>query len=211
MFIVTEQSKILLDGKEMWPSQDFLLSEENHLDEKNMIDIRKESSRESVSGVKNVGVGEVIDIGQFSSLEKLLRVNGYGMRFIRNLKKAFNKGEGINAELLLEEVENAKVLCIQYGQTFIKNSLNYGKLKNSLLLLFDNEIILGCRSRLAEAKRLDFDSKKFFDLRNCSRFTELTVLKFHQDIYHNGIETTLCKLRHIYWIIRARQRIKSIL
>ena len=55
----------------------------------------------------------------------------------------------------------------------LKNSLNYGKWKNSLLLFIDNENILRCRSRLAESKRLDFDSKNSVLLRNCSRFTEL--------------------------------------
>ena len=62
---------------------------------------------------------------------QLLRVTGYVMRFVRNFTKVFNKGEGINDELLLEEVENAKLLWVKYEQAFIKNSLNYGKLKNS--------------------------------------------------------------------------------
>ena len=57
----------------MWPSQDFLLSEDKDLDEENVVDSCRESSI-NVSGVENVGVGEVIDIGRFSSLEKLLRV-----------------------------------------------------------------------------------------------------------------------------------------
>ena len=193
----------------MWPSQDFLLSEEKDLDE-NVVDPCKESSI-NVSGVENVGVGEVIDIGWFSSLETLLRVTGYVMRFVRNLKKVSNKGEGINGESLLEEVENTKLLWVKYEQSFIKNSLNYEKLKNSLLLFADNENILHCRSRLAEAKRLDFDSKNLILLRNYSRFTELTVLSFHQVVKHNCVETTLCRLRDVYWIIRGRQRVKSIL
>ena len=47
---------------------------------------------------------------------------------------------------------------MKHEQSLIKNSFNYGKLKNLLLLFIDNEII-SCRSRLAEGKRLDFDSK----------------------------------------------------
>ena len=101
----------MLVGEEMWPSQDFLLSEDKDLDE-NVVDPCKESSI-NVSGVENVGVGEVIDIGRFSSLETLLRVTGYVMRFVRNLKKVSNKGEGVNGELLLEEVENTKLLWVK--------------------------------------------------------------------------------------------------
>ena len=73
------------------------------------------------------------DIGHFGYLEKLLRVTGYKMRFARNLKKVFIKGKGINDESLLEEVENAKLLWVKYERSYIKNLLNYGKLKNSLL------------------------------------------------------------------------------
>lgn len=58
--------------------------------------------------------------------------------------------------------------------------------KNSLLSFISNEKTLRCRSRLAEAKRLNFDSKNPILQRNCSRYTEVTVLKFHQDVYHNG-------------------------
>ena len=123
--------KFLLVGEEMWPSQDFLLSEDKDLDEENVVDSCRESSI-NVSGVENVGVGEIIDISRFSSLEKLLRITGYVMRIVRNLKKVFNKGEGINGKLLLEEVENANLLWVKYEKTFIKNPLNYGKLKNSL-------------------------------------------------------------------------------
>ena len=133
------------------------------------------------------------------------------MKFVRNLRKVFNKSEGVSGELLLEEVENTKLLWVKHEQSFIKNSLNYKKLIISLILFIDNENILRCRSRLAETKRLDFDSENPILLGNCSRFTELTVIKFHQDVYHNGVETTLCKSRDIYWNIRGRQRVKSIL
>ena len=96
--------KFLLVGEEIWSSLDFLLSEDKDLEE-NVNDSCRESSA-NVRSVENVGVGEVIDISRFSSLEKLLRVTNYVMRFSRNLKKIFNKSEGTNKELMLEEVEN---------------------------------------------------------------------------------------------------------
>ena len=53
--------------------------------EENVVKSCGESSI-NISDVENVGVGEVIDIGRSSSLKKLLRVTGYVMRFVRNLK-----------------------------------------------------------------------------------------------------------------------------
>ena len=44
-----------------------------------------------------------------------------------------------------------------------------------------------------------------------SKFTSLVVLKCHHDIYHCGVQATLCNLRNNYWIVRGRQKIKSIL
>ena len=82
--------KFLLVG-EMWPSQEFLLSEGKDLEE-NVVDSCRDSSV-NVCGLENIGVDEVIDIGRFSSLDKL--------------KNVFNKSEDLNRELLLE-VENAK-------------------------------------------------------------------------------------------------------
>ena len=77
----------------MWPSQDFLSSEDKDL-EQNVVGTCRESSI-NIDGVENVGVGEVMDIGWFSSLEALLGVTGYVMRSVRNLEKISNKGEGI--------------------------------------------------------------------------------------------------------------------
>ena len=56
------------------------------------------------------------------------------------------------------------------------------KIKNSLLLFIANEKSLHCRSRLAGAKRLNFDSKNPVLQRNYSKYTDVTVLKFHQDV-----------------------------
>ena len=48
-------------------------------------------------------------------------VTGCVIRFVKNLKKVFNTGEGTNGELLLEEAENAKLLWVKYEQPFIIN------------------------------------------------------------------------------------------
>ena len=198
--------KFLLVGEEMWPSQDFLLPRDIDFEEK-----ISNKSVVTVSVVGNIGVGEIVDAKRYGSLEKLLRVTTFVWRFLSNLKKKLNGLEVRTGELELEEIEYAKFLWVKYEQSFIKNSENYGKLKNSLNLFIDENNVIRCRSRLIEAKQLDYYSKNPILLRNDSRFTELIILKFHQDVYHNGVETTLCNLRNIYWIIRGRQRVKSVI
>ena len=60
--------KFLLVG-EMWPSQEFLLSEGKDLEE-NVVDSCRDSSV-NVCGLENIGVDEVIDIGRFSSEKRI--------------------------------------------------------------------------------------------------------------------------------------------
>ena len=37
------------------------------------------------------------------------------------------------------------------------------------------------------------------------------VLQCHHDVYHCGVQATLCKLWNNYWIVWGRQKVKSIL
>ena len=48
-------------------------------------------------------------------------------------------------------------------------------------------------------------------MRNYLKFTSLVVLKYHHDVYHCGLQATLCNLRNNYWIVQGRQKIKLIL
>ena len=104
-------SKFLLVGEEMWPSQDFLSSEDKDL-EQNVVDTCRESSI-NIDGVENVGVGEVMDIGWFSSLEALLGVTGYVMRSVRNLEKISNKGEGIKRWIVVRGSWKCKIIMCE--------------------------------------------------------------------------------------------------
>ena len=75
--------------KEMWPSQEFLLPKN--------VDLEEKGSREVVSSVNvnlsgsEVGVGKVIDCSRFSSLNKLVWVTGFVLRYVHSLK-AFLSG-----------------------------------------------------------------------------------------------------------------------
>ena len=84
-------------------------------------------------------------------------------------------------------------------------------MKNSLNLFIDSEDVIRCSSRIAEANQLAFNEKCPKLLRNYSKFTKLVALKCRQDVYHCGVQATLCNLQNNYWIVRGRQKVKSIL
>ena len=85
------EPEFLLGGKEMWPSQEFLLPKN--------VDLEEKGSREVVSSVNvnfsgsEVGIGKVIDCGRFSSLNKLVRVRGLVLRYVHNLKAFLSECE----------------------------------------------------------------------------------------------------------------------
>ena len=103
------------------------------------VDLEEKGSREVVSSAnvnfsrRDVGIGKVIDCGRFSSLNKLVRVTGFMLRYVHNLKAFLSGSEVTKGDLLFEEIEKSKLIWLKYEQYFIKNSENYTKLKNSLI------------------------------------------------------------------------------
>ena len=91
----------------------------------------------NVSG-SEVGNGKVIDCGRFNQLNKLVRVTGFVLRYVHNVKAFLSGCEVAKADLLFDETEKSKLICVKHEQCFIKNSENYSKLKNQLNLIIDS-------------------------------------------------------------------------
>ena len=89
LLVVVKGTKFLFGGKEIWPSQEFLLPKN--------VDSEGKGNREVAYSVNvnfsgsEVGIRKSIDCGGFSSLNKLVRVTGFGLRYVHNLK-AFLSG-----------------------------------------------------------------------------------------------------------------------
>ena len=115
-------------------------------------------------------------------------------------------GVKLQKEMLFEEIEKLKLVWVKDGQYLIKNPENYTKLKNSLNLFIDSQDVIRCRSRVAEANQFKFNEKCVILLRNDSKLTSLVVLKCHYDVYHCGVQATLCNLRNNYWIVWGCQK-----
>ena len=85
----------------MWPSQEFLLLSN--------IDLEEMGNREVVSSVNvsfsgsEVVIGKVIDCGRFSSLNKFVRVTGFVLRYVHNLKAFLSECEVKKGDLLFED------------------------------------------------------------------------------------------------------------
>ena len=195
----------LLYGVAHWPPQDFIsLSSE---------EITKEGVGEStVMGVnsKPEGIGEAIDCTRFSSLDKLLRVTSYVLRFINNIKFRIGKTEVIfNDELSTDDTNASKTICLKYEQSFIVAESKFDKLKSSLKLFCDKDSIWRLKTRLNQLITLSYNNKCPILLRSQSHFTMLVIWKIHEKTYHSGVGVTLSNIRELYWIVKGRRVVKK--
>ena len=84
-------------------------------------------------------------------------------------------------------------------------------LEGSLKLFNYADIILRLRGRFAHSKQI-YVEKPFILLRDLtSYFTVLVIRDAHKDVPHQGIESTLSFIRSIYWTLKGRKTVKSVL
>ena len=156
--------KFLLCGWEDWPSQEFVLSQKDkRLEEK----VTQNVVLSVV--VKSKSIGNVINCGDYSSMDKLLRVASYVFRFIFNFcTKVTKRNNFKSGGISTEEINSSKKLCIKHEQSFIINSGKFGKNKNSLKLFCDDENILRLNTRISNFENFNYDKKYPILLRNDS-------------------------------------------
>ena len=158
------------------------------------------------------------------------------LRFIRNLKKKTRKKKIKNKNKLLNnnkeedvqhddeedeqqddeedvqwltgrEYTNAKLVWIKDVQT----SLNLDTSKRKQLRLFTDENGLWrCEGRLDKAD-IPNDSKQPILLPKNQKFSELVVIKAHNEVKHRGLKETLNEIRKEFWISQPRNFIKRII
>ena len=193
----------LIKDKSLWP-QTLVLDEPSEAQEE-----KRKTNVLLVTENQKPGVSQVIEIGKYSSLDKLLRITAYVCRFIRNLK-AKRTGEEIIVEpLTVPEIMLAERFWIMEVQAELQNESKYNLLVQQLGIE-ENQGILRCRGRLENAD-LEMEGKFPIILPRKHRFTELLVRKMHAKVGHEGLRVTLAEVRSKYWITKGRQFVKKVI
>ena len=154
--------EFLLDVVEKWPSQEF----RNSVKEKDTADISGEILIcSAVVEPLIIGVGKIVDLERFSSMDRLLRATSYVLRFVHNIKSRVIKNLKLpTGYLSSEEFDNSRALWLKYEQGLIMfdSDCNYEKLKHSLNLYEDENNILGLKSRFDSLETFYHDKKKSY-------------------------------------------------
>ncbi|XP_065917809.1 uncharacterized protein [Dysidea avara] len=164
------------------------------------------------------GLHHVLNISNYSTLNRLLLITVHVLRFIFNLRHPGHRQTG---PISATELDKARKLWINDCQkavywreitnlTSTSPSKKRLTLVRQLRLLLDKEGILRCGGRIHNAPLSELTEFPYF-LPYRHPFTALIIRSIHIKLYHTGIIGTLTAIRQSYWIPRGRQYVKMLL
>ncbi|XP_065911263.1 uncharacterized protein [Dysidea avara] len=158
----------------------------------------------------------IIDISRYSSINRLLAVTAYVLRFSNNLHKPQNKICGALSSSELAHARRHIIKGIQH-MTYreeltylLKKQSKCPTLVRQLRLFLDDNQLLRCGGRIHNAPTSELAKFPILLPINCS-FTDLIVMDTHTKLHHGGVSITVTALRQVYWIPSARQYVRKLL
>lgn len=156
----------------------------------------------------------VFELERYGKLKRVLRVTAWIKRFIENaLTKTKTRGELTADELFEAEKYWIKTTQNQSFSQEIKQ-LNAAKSLNNdckikeLKPFLDEHELLSVGGRLQQSD-FTFREQHPWIMPNKHRYSELLIQSCHEKVMHSGVRDTLVQVRERYWILRARQLVKS--
>ncbi|GFY78150.1 integrase catalytic domain-containing protein [Trichonephila inaurata madagascariensis] len=125
----------------------------------------------------------------------------------------------VKGPLAAEELSNAEIFWVKVTQndfytseiTCLKSSKTLQKDSKLCFNPFlDDNRALRVTGRLGKTTHLSANEKHPIILPCKSRLTELLIWESHKRVFHSGVSHTLVQVREKYWILKARQTIKSL-
>ena len=149
---------------------------------------------------------------RYSSLNKLIHITAYVLKFVRILKRRLcgNKAEPSVELLSLHDIDSAETLLYRQVQSEFANDEKFESQKESRKVFEDKAGVLRCKGRI-ENSTLPYSAKVPVLLPRKHNFTNLVILNCHESVKHNGVRETLTEVPSNYWIIKRRQTVKNLL
>ena len=133
-------------------------------------------------------------------------------RFLRNLKikaKLLKEGTVCHGEVTEDEIAHAELQWLRSVQKNLKAQANYGHLEHEFGLYEDENEIVRCKGRIANAD-LPYETRFPALLPRDHYISTLLVRQAHERVHHSKVAATLAQLRMRFWIVRGRQLVKKI-
>ncbi|XP_015761461.1 PREDICTED: uncharacterized protein LOC107340610 [Acropora digitifera] len=153
-----------------------------------------------------------IPITNFSCCNKLFRVTALVQRLVRNLKikaKLLKEGTVCHGEVTEDEIAHAELQWLRSVQKNLKAQANNGHLEHKFGLYEDENEIVRCKGRIANAD-LPYETRFPALLPRDHYISTLLVRHAHERVHHSKVAATLAQLRMRFWVVRGRQSVKKI-
>ena len=108
----------------------------------------------------------------------------------------------------IEIAEYTWIKSIQ--KDFFKEKSNLKQFEIKLGVYLDTDNIYKCEGRLINSSFLEYSKTPIF-LPKESYLSNLITLKVHQNLKHSGVKGTINHIRSIYWIIKLRKLVRSVI
>ena len=160
---------------------------------------------------QSLRIGNIMDIGRYNDYLKLVRVAGYVMRFVGNLKRIVrDKKPAIKSDYLnASEIFQAERMWILDNQNTLVNE-KFDSVKINLNLKCDEEGVMRSYSRLKHAK-IPFDTKAPIFIDREHKLAKILVYYYHTKVMHRGVKQTLTEFRSRFWITRGRSFMRKLI
>jgi hypothetical protein len=153
-------------------------------------------------------IGLLIQCDHFSSLNKLLRVTGLVIKFIRLISNR-NSKLSLNS-ISLGNVDLTRLYWIQESQRPLIQDLKFSVWKHQFNVILDEQQIWRCEGRMANSD-LAASAQRPILLHKEHYLTKLIVMNSHLRTLHGGVKDTLTDLQSAYWLIKGRQFIRQLI
>lgn len=159
----------------------------------------------------------ILDVGDFSSLQKLHGVTARVFQFVNKLKRrkadAREQAKSYWLKMMQEESFAAEISYLKdYEQNKTTNSASVPKLVSDLNIFTDETGMLRCRGRLSKLNMYSYAVHNPILLAKNHRLTALMIEDQHRRCKHLGVGTTLTELRENgYWLPSGRQVVKRVI
>ena len=196
----------LSDSLSTWPSTP-LISRETEEAEEAVVNLSGSTELKNISNV--------VQLNRYSSYGRLLRVTAYVLRFIGVLRKRCERPNSVICSAT--EISNAERMWFKDLQasdfsselSHIKNKTAATSLNKNLNLYINKDGLLCSQGRIS-CFESGLANSPILVPRN-KAFEKLIILDSHARICHGGVSASLCKIRESFWILRGRQRVKSLI
>ena len=168
-----------------------------------------ETSSSILVTAEATGIAKIMKCEDYSELQRLLRVTGLVLKFVKIMKSRLQKNVQAQEELTSQDIAVAETLWNKEIQRSLSKNPKFEIWRRQFGLFTDEHGIVRFMGRLSQTQ-LPSSTKYPIVLDKSHHITSLFVREGHKRVMHGGVKSTLTELRSRFWIVQGRQFVRKL-